>query len=66
MDLHDEKKLEQVSSLFIRLGSERAQAQVMAKQLLKRAKQISGERNISELEALENHLKQVSEARRGQ
>jgi hypothetical protein len=66
MDSIDKKQLEQVASLFERLGAGRAQAEVMAKQLLKRAKQISGERNISELEALENLLKQVIEARQGQ
>jgi len=37
----------------------------MAGQLLKRARQISVERGITEVEALENLLKQVVEARQG-
>jgi hypothetical protein len=66
MDPIDEKHLDQVASLFQRLGADRDASQVMAKQLLKRARQISRERNISELEALENLLKQVVEARQEQ
>ncbi|PXA04866.1 hypothetical protein DDZ13_02570 [Coraliomargarita sinensis] len=65
MDSPDEKKLDQVASLFLRLGADRSQADLMARQLLKRAKQIADEREITELEALENLLKQVIEARQG-
>ena len=65
MESADSKHLEDIASVFIRLGAERAQAEVMAKQLFKRAKQISEERNISELEALEGLLKRVIEAREG-
>lgn len=65
MDSVEEKQLEQISSLFTRLGAESAQAEVMARQLLKRAKQIAVERDMTELEALENLLKQVVEARQG-
>lgn len=65
MESDENKQLEQVSSLFIRLGAEAPQAQVMARQLLKRARQIAVEQNITELEALENLLKQVVEARQG-
>lgn len=65
MDSVDDPHLEQVASIFINLGAERSQAKLMAKQLLKRAKQIADERNITEPEALENLLKQVIEARQG-
>jgi len=65
MEPPDQKQLDQVASLLVRLGADAAQADVMAGQLLKRAKQIAGERGISESEALENLLKQVIEARRG-
>lgn len=65
MNSDEEKQIDQVSSLFIRLGAEASQAQVMARQLLKRAKQIAAEQNITEVQALENLLKQVVEARQG-
>ncbi|HKK19058.1 MAG TPA: hypothetical protein VJ952_10300 [Opitutales bacterium] len=65
MTAPEEKHLRQVSSLLVRLGAEAPQAEVMAAQLLKRAKQIAEERNITETEALESLLKQVIEARRG-
>ena len=57
--------LEQVSSLFVNWGADRGQAEVMARQLLKRATQIASERKISEVDALETLLKQVLEARQG-
>ena len=65
MDAFNKDQLEQVTILLKRLGSEESQAKIMAKQLLKRAKQIAKERGITELEALENLLKQVVEARQG-
>ena len=61
----DQNHLEQVAALFKRFGAEDAQANVMAKQLLKRSAQIAEERKITELEALETLLKQVIEARQG-
>ena len=60
-----EEYLEQVSTLFTQLGAEQSQADVMARQLLKRASQIAVEKGISEIEALESLLKQVVEARQG-
>lgn len=65
MDKIDDGQLDQVTALFVRLGAEPAQADVMARQLLKRAKQLAQERKISELDALESLLKQVIEARQG-
>ena len=65
MEPAEQKHLDQVRSLLIRLGAESQQAEVMAGQLLKRAGQIAVERDISEPEALENLLKQVVEARQG-
>jgi len=65
--IEDEDNLtEQVMVLFLRIGAERSQAEVMAKQLLRRANQIAVERKISNTEALESLLKQVLEARQGQ
>jgi hypothetical protein len=63
MSGYDDSQVEQVSALFIRMGAEREASQVMARQLLKRSKQIAAERGVSELEALEKLLKQVVEAR---
>lgn len=54
-----------VTQLFINMGAEPQQAEVMAKQLLKRADQIAQERDISYLEAVERLLKQVIQARQG-
>lgn len=65
MEALDQKQLDQVAALFIRLGADAARADVMARQLLKRAKQIAEQRGVSELEALKNLLKQVVEARQG-
>jgi hypothetical protein len=65
MTMLDRNHHEQVAALFKRFGAEDAQANVMAKQLLRRSVQIAEERNISELEALEALLKQVIDARQG-
>lgn len=61
----DQSVLEGVTQLFVNLGAEKAQAKVMASQLLKRAQQIAAEREISEVEATETLLKQVVQARNG-
>ncbi len=57
------RELEQVTRLFQHWGASELQARTMASQLLKRAGQLSEERGISKLEATENLLKQVIEAR---
>ncbi|MFT5837309.1 MAG: hypothetical protein ACI9ZV_000814 [Candidatus Azotimanducaceae bacterium] len=63
-DLHDEN-VSKITRIFINLGADERQSDVMAKQLLKRAEQIAKERGISKIEATENLLKQVIEARQG-
>jgi len=60
-----ESDIAQVTRLFVQLGAENKSAEVMAKQLLKRARQLSLERGISFVEATEKLLKQVIEARSG-
>lgn len=65
MEEQDDPHLEQVVSLFVNWGADRKQAEVMARQLLKRSKQIASERGISEVDALGTLLKQVVEARQG-
>ncbi|MGB0743684.1 MAG: hypothetical protein ACPGSB_04075 [Opitutales bacterium] len=61
----DESQIDRVASLLMNLGAPSEKVDVMARQLFKRAKQISQEREISEVEALEGLLKQVFEARQG-
>lgn len=65
MSEHREIDVERVSRLFRHLGAADEQAETMARQLLKRARQISVEQNISEVEATETLLKKVVEARQG-
>jgi len=55
-----------VTRLFINMGAEPQQAEIMASQLIKRAHQIAHERGITVVEASENLLKQVLEARQRQ
>jgi len=55
-----------ITQLFVNLGAESKQAEVMAAQLLKRAVQIAEERNISKVEAVGTLLKQVVQARNGE
>lgn len=61
----DPDEVEKVARIFVNLGAEGSQAEVMAAQLLKRAGQIAEERGISKVEATETLLKQVIEARQG-
>lgn len=63
-DLHDDD-VSKVARIFVNLGAAEGPATVMAQQLLKRAEQIAAERGISKVEATENLLKQVIEARQG-
>ena len=55
----------EIACIFVNLGAPEKQAEVMASQLIKRAKQIAQERDISKVEATERLLKQVLEARQG-
>lgn len=56
----------QVSSLLIGLGAEEAQARVMAGQLLKRAEQLSREKEVTKVEALAELLELVKAGRSGE
>lgn len=58
-------EFDQVTSLLVRFGAEEGQAQVMAKQLLKRAEQISEEKGVSKVEALAGLLELVKAGRSG-
>ena len=59
------KEVSEITCIFVNLGAPEKQAKVMASQLIKRAEQIAHERDISKVEATENLLKQVLEARLG-
>ena len=52
-----------LENLLIRIGADAEQAQRMAPQLIKRARQIAVERNITEAEALQGLLEKIREAR---
>lgn len=58
--------LEKVTELCVRLGSPPAQAATMAKQLLKRADQISTERGIRREEAMAQLLQILVQGRQGE
>lgn len=55
--------IEAVKSLFSKMGASKEQANIMVSQLLKRAEQISREREITKFEAVEALLKQIIQAR---
>ncbi len=61
----DEREQELLREACVRLGSTPGQARVMAAQLLKRAEQMSAERSITKLEAMEYLLKLVVAGREG-
>ena len=50
------EEIENVAKLFKNLGAEEKQAEIMAKQLLKRAEQLAQERNSSKTEELQKLL----------
>ena len=58
-------ELEQLTAVCTRLGAPPAQAEVMARQLLKRAEQLAGERKQSREEALAYLLSLVVQGRSG-
>jgi len=62
----DETILANLTRAFVNLGSNEAQAGTMASQLLKRARQLSTERGISEAEAMSGLLQKVIQGRRGE
>ncbi|MGH8017725.1 MAG: hypothetical protein ACREIA_05445 [Opitutaceae bacterium] len=61
----DEDMLANLARAFVNLGSSESQSRVMATQLLKRARQISADRDIPEAEALSELLEKVVQGRRG-
>lgn len=61
----NEDEVTQVAELFRRMGAAEAQAMVMARQLLKRARQIAEEKNITEVDATQTLLRKVIQARQG-
>jgi len=52
----NQEEIEDVAKLFKNLGAEEKQAEIMAKQLLKRADQLARERNSSKTEELQKLL----------
>ena len=52
-----EADIPKLSALFQQMGAEPKQAETMARQLRKRATQVAEEKNISEVEAMEQLLK---------
>lgn len=59
-------EVDQVTALCERLGAPRAQAKVMALQLIKRADQIAAERSIPRAEAMRGLLEVVMKGRAGE
>ncbi|MDA0347469.1 MAG: hypothetical protein O3C43_12965 [Verrucomicrobia bacterium] len=54
---------DQLIEFFKKSGANDEQSKTMASQLKKRARQLSGQRGCTELEALEHLLKRILEAR---
>ncbi|MFT4900967.1 MAG: hypothetical protein ACI81V_000234 [Lentimonas sp.] len=65
MSAPEHESLAGVTRIFVNLGAEPKSAEVMARQLLKRAQQIAEERDVPFVEAAQGLLKQVIEARQG-
>ena len=59
------EELNAVTQLFINMGADSGQAQIMAGQLLKRADQLAKERATCRLEVVDSLLRQVVQARQG-
>ncbi len=59
-------ELEQLKTLCRRLGADAAQAETMAKQLLKRADQLAAERGWTRVQAMEHLLRLVVNGRSGE
>ncbi len=58
-------EVKQVAQLFVRMGAGAESAEVMARQLLKRADQIAVERGIERVEALDSLLRSAIRGREG-
>jgi len=59
-------ELEQLTQLCLRLGAERAQAEIMAAQLSKRADQLAAQRGVPRTEAMAQLLQLVVKGRNGE
>ncbi len=59
----DETQQKLIETLFLKMGAPEKQARTMASQLLKRARQIANEREITVIEAVEELLKQIMDTR---
>lgn len=57
---------EQLTALCMKMGAARAQAEVMAAQLAKRADQLASTRGISRVEAMAHLLQLVTTGNRGE
>lgn len=57
---------EQLVQLCERMGSPREQAEIMARQLMKRADQLSATRNITRVEAMSHLLQLLLKGRKGE
>jgi len=57
-----EQQLKLIESLFLKMGAPEERVQIMASQLLKRARQIADEHGITLVESVEGLLKQVLDA----
>jgi len=63
--MNPEEELAGISKVFENLGAELNQAEIMAKQLLKRADQISRDRGTPRVEALQTLLQAAVSGRQG-
>ncbi|MFL2843144.1 MAG: hypothetical protein ACJ0BQ_02195 [Coraliomargaritaceae bacterium] len=54
--------IEELKQVFMKLGAEEAQAEIAAKQLIKRAEQIAQEKSITDEEALKELLSRIFNA----
>jgi len=61
-----EEEQERLRELLVRLGAEPRQARTMARQLAKRADQLSSERGVSREQAMDELLRLVVAGRRGE
>jgi hypothetical protein len=61
----DETTLANLSRAFVSMGASPEQARVMAAQMLKRARQLAHEKQISEVEAMSDLLTKVVQGRQG-
>ncbi len=60
------EEVEKLASLCKNMGADSAQAYIMARQLSKRADQISDERNISRMDAMDYLLQLMISGRQGE